>query len=142
MKIEIKYLSDKIEHLEKLEKGDWIDLRAAKNISLNQGETALIPLGICMKIPDGYEAHIAPRSSTYKNFGITMPNSIGIIDGSYCGEDDEWFMLAKAERDTSIAVNDRVCQFRIIEKQPEFELLIVEHMSGENRGGYGSTGKW
>lgn len=141
MNIYIKYFADDIEKIEKISKGDWIDLRAAADIEFKAGEFKLIPLGVGMILPDGYEAHVAPRSSTYKNFGIIQTNSIGIIDNSYCGDKDEWKLAAYALRDTVIHKNDRICQFRIIEKQPEFEFVEVEHLKEESRGGFGSTGK-
>lgn len=141
MKIRIKYFTDGLIPLEKISKGDWIDLRAAADAELKAGEFRLIPLGVGMILPEGYEAHIAPRSSTFKNFGILQTNSIGVVDNSYCGEEDEWKMAAYALRDTVIHKNDRICQFRIVEKQPEIEFEEVEHLKAESRGGFGSTGK-
>ena len=141
MNIYIKYFCKDIDKIEKISKGDWIDLRAAADIEFKAGEFKLIPLGIGMILPDGYEAHVAPRSSTYKNFGIIQTNSIGIIDNSYCGENDEWKMAAYALRDTVIHKNDRICQFRIVEKQPQFSFVEVDHLKEESRGGFGSTGK-
>ena len=141
MNIYIKYFCDDIDKIEKISKGDWIDLRAAADVEFKAGEFKLIPLGVGMILPEGYEAHVAPRSSTYKNFGIIQTNSIGVIDNSYCGEKDEWKMAAYALRDTIIHKNDRICQFRIVEKQPEFEFVEVEHLKEESRGGFGSTGK-
>ena len=141
MNIYIKYFCKDIDKIEKISKGDWIDLRAAEDIEFKAGEFKLIPLGIGMILPAGYEAHVAPRSSTYKNFGIIQTNSIGVIDNSYCGENDEWKMAAYALRDTVIHKNDRICQFRIMEKQPEFSFVEVEHLKEESRGGFGSTGK-
>ena len=141
MNIYIKYFSQDIERIEKISKGDWIDRRAAADLEFKAGEFKLIPLGVGMILPEGYEAHVAPRSSTYKNFGIIQTNSIGVIDNSYCGEKDEWKMAAYALRDTVIHKNDRICQFRIMEKQPEFEFVEVEHLKEESRGGFGSTGK-
>ena len=108
---------------------------------MKAGELRVIRLGVGMILPEGYEAHVAPRSSTYKNFGIIQTNSIGIIDHSYCGEEDEWKMSAYALRDTVIHKNDRICQFRIVEKQPDFELVTVEDLKEKSRGGFGSTGK-
>ncbi len=141
-KIQIRYLSDKIEHLRYIDgKSDWIDLRAAEDIELKKGEFRLIPLGIAMKLPKGYEAHIVPRSSTFKNFGIIQTNHCGIVDESYCGNDDQWFMPVYAMRDTKICINDRICQFRIMEHQPAIEFEEAEALDGENRGGFGSTGK-
>ena len=118
-KIKIKYLSDKIERLRYIDgKSDWIDLRAAERVELKKGEFQLIPLGVAMQLPQGFEAHIVPRSSTFKNFGIIQTNHCGIVDESYCGNNDQWFMPAFALRDTVIEVNDRICQFRIFAHQP------------------------
>ena len=140
--IKVKYFSDDVEELCYVAgKSDWIDLSAAEEVSLRAGDFRLIPLGVAMALPEGYEAHVAPRSSTYKNFGIIQTNSIGIIDNSYCGEEDEWKMSAYALRDTVIHKNDRICQFRIMEKQPDFELETVDHLKEKSRGGFGSTGK-
>lgn len=140
--IKIKYFSDKIRRLTYTAgKSDWIDLRAAKEIELKKGEYALIPLGVAMELPKGYEAHVIPRSSTYKNFGILQTNSCGLIDESYCGDNDQWFFPALAVRDTVIHVNDRICQFRIMEHQPAVVFEETETLSGEDRGGFGSTGR-
>ncbi len=141
MKVYIKYFTEDVIPVEKISTGDWIDLRAAADVELRAGEFKLIPLGVGMILPEGYEAHIAPRSSTYKNFGIVQTNSIGVVDNSYCGDEDEWKMAAYALRDTLIRKNDRICQFRIIEKQPEIEFETVEHLRETSRGGFGSTGK-
>lgn len=121
-------------------KSDWYDLRAAEDVTLKAGEFKLIPLGVAMKLPEGYEAHIAPRSSTFKNFGIIQTNSIGVVDNSYSGDNDQWLMPALAMRDTEIKKGDRICQFRIMEKQPEVTFKPVEHLDGPDRGGIGSTG--
>ena len=141
-KIKIKYFTDKIEKLTYIGgKSDWIDLRAAQRVELKKGEFQLIPLGVAMALPEGYEAHVVPRSSTFKNFGIIQVNSMGIIDNTYCGPNDQWFFPAYALRDTVIEVNDRICQFRIMENQPTIvfeEDSLEEHA---DRGGYGSTGK-
>lgn len=139
--IKIKYFTDDIDKIESIEKGNWIDLRAAKTIELKKGEFVLIPLGIAMKLPDGYEAHMVPRSSTFKSFGIIQTNHCGIIDGSYCGDKDEWKFPAYAVRDTLIHKNDRICQFRIVENQPTITFEEVKHLEDKNRGGFGSTGK-
>ena len=141
-KIRIKYLTDKIEKLRYIDgKSDWIDLRAAEDVVMKQGEFKLIPLGICVGLPKGYEAHIVPRSSTYKNFGLIQANHMGVVDESYCGDNDQWFVPMIAMRDTEVHVNDRICQFRIMEHQPEIEFEEVEHLGGVDRGGFGSTGK-
>ncbi|MGN0298613.1 MAG: dUTP diphosphatase [Lachnospiraceae bacterium] len=140
--IKIKYFSDEIERLTYIGgKSDWIDLRAAKEVELKRGEFKLIPLGIAMQLPKGYEAHVVPRSSTFKNFGVLQVNSMGIIDESYCGDNDQWFFPALAVRDTVIHVNDRICQFRIMEHQPTITFVQTEHLEGADRGGFGSTGK-
>jgi dUTP pyrophosphatase len=140
MEIKIKYFANNIDKVEKIDKGDWIDLRAAQNVSLKAGEFKLIPLGVGMKLPEGYEAYLAPRSSTFKKWGIIQTNSIGIIDESYCGDEDQWMMPVFAIRDTEIKVNDRICQFRISKKQPEVSFTEVKELLDETRGGFGSTG--
>ena len=140
--IRIKYFTDQIEKLRYIDgKSDWIDLRAAEDITLKQGEFKLVPLGVAMQLPAGYEAHVVPRSSTFKNFGVLQVNSMGVIDASYCGDNDKWFMPVLAMRDTEIHVNDRICQFRIMKNQPQIDFELVEHLDGEDRGGFGSTGK-
>ncbi len=140
--IKIKYFNDKLEKLQYIDgKSDWIDLRSADDIDLKKGEFKLIPLGIAMEIPEGYEAHVVPRSSTFKNFGVIQANSMGIIDHSYCGDNDQWFMPVIAMRDTHISFNDRICQFRIMENQPHIDFEEHEHLQGADRGGFGSTGK-
>ena len=139
--IRIRYVSDQIEKLTYIEnKSDWIDLRAAEDVVMKQGEFRLISLGVAMELPAGYEAHMVPRSSTFKNFGIIQANSMGIIDGSYCGDNDIWRFPAIAMRDTEIHVGDRICQFRIMKNQPTLIFEEVEHLEGADRGGFGSTG--
>ena len=139
LNIKIKYFAD-IEKIKPIEKGDWIDLRAAETVELKKGEFKLIPLGIDMELPEGYEAHVVPRSSTYKNFKIIETNSMGIIDNSYCGDNDQWFFPAYALEDTIINKNDRICQFRIVEKQPKINFEEVNELKNPDRGGHGSTG--
>ncbi len=136
----MKYFSAEIQPLEKIVQGDWIDLRAAGDLTLKAGDFAYLPLGVGMILPDGYEAQLAPRSSTFKNFGIIVPNSPGVIDNSYSGEEDEWKLPVYALRDTVIRLNDRVCQFRLVRQQPELEIITVKHLRQESRGGFGSTG--
>lgn len=140
MNLEIKYFENEIDKIQKLDNGDWIDLRAAETVELKAGEFRLIPLGIGMILPDGYEAHVVPRSSTFKNFGVIQTNHMGVIDQSYCGNNDQWHFPAYALRDTVIHKNDRICQFRIAKKQPEFNLVEVEHLKDTDRGGFGRTG--
>lgn len=138
--IKIKYFNKELEKVKKIDNGDWIDLRSAQTVELKAGEFKLIPLGVAMELPEGYEAHVVPRSSTFKNFGIIETNSMGIIDQSYCGNEDQWFFPAYALRDTTINLNDRICQFRIVEKMPKIQLEEVETLDNNNRGGHGSTG--
>lgn len=141
-KIRIKYFTDAIDRLTYIDgKSDWIDLRASEEVTMKAGEFALIPLGVAMELPQGYEAHVVPRSSTFKNFGLIQANSCGIIDGTYCGDEDMWRMPVYAVRDTVIHVNDRIAQFRIYENQPQIVFDEVETLGNANRGGFGSTGK-
>ncbi len=140
--IRIKYFTDAIDRLTYIDgKSDWIDLRASEEVILKAGEFCLVPLGVAMELPEGYEAHVVPRSSTFKNYGIIQTNSCGIIDCTYCGDDDMWRMPVYAVRDTVIHVNDRICQFRIFENQPKITFDEVESLGNANRGGFGSTGK-
>ena len=141
MEIKIKYHDPEIAKLGVEQHGDWIDLRAAENVCMNPGEFKIISLGISMKIPEGYEAHIVPRSSTYKTWGVLQTNSMGVIDNGYCGENDVWGFPALAFRPTTINKGDRICQFRIIKKMEPVEFVEVGHMEDESRGGFGSTGK-
>lgn len=141
--VEIKYHSDKVERLKYIGglKSDWVDLRAAEDVVMKEGEFALISLGISVKLPKGYEMIIVPRSSTFKNFGILQTNSMGVIDETYCGDNDIIRFPALAVRDTEIHVNDRICQFRIQKHQPLLQFEEKEHLSDQGRGGFGSTGK-
>lgn len=140
-KILIKYHDNEISKINKISNGDWIDLRSAETITLHKGDFALISLGISMKLPDGYEAHIVPRSSTFKNWGIVQTNHMGVIDNSYSGDDDIWKMPVLATRDTTINKNDRICQFRIVKSMEEVKIEEVEQLRSQSRGGFGSTGK-
>lgn len=141
LKIKVKLQKDVVQDFELVEgKSNWIDLRSAEDISLNKGEFKLIPLGFAMELPIGYEAHILPRSSTFKNFGIIQTNSMGIIDNSYSGNDDYWFFPAYALRETAIKKGDRICQFRIIRQMENLTVEFVKELQNSNRGGHGSTG--
>ena len=140
LQIKIKYLDDSIAKLEKITIGDWIDLRAAEDIVMKQFDFKLIHLGIAMQLPEGYEANIVPRSSTYKNFGILQTNSFAVIDESYCGDNDWWRYPVVALKDTEIKKGDRICQFRINNKMPKIELMEVEILGNKDRNGLGSTG--
>lgn len=142
MEIKIKYFCKDIEPIRNIEgKSDWYDLRSAEDIDLKAGEYKLIPLGVGMKLPEGYEANIVPRSSTFKNYGIIQTNSFAIIDNSFAGDADMWHFPAYATRDTHISKNDRICQFRINKVQPPVDFIEVEHLDDKSRGGFGSTGK-
>ena len=140
MEIKIKYFSD-VERIEKIENGDWIDLRSAEDVSMKAGEFKLIKLGVGMILPHEFEAHVVPRSSTFKNWGIIQANSMGVIDNSYSGENDQWHFPAIAMRDTEIKKNDRICQFRIVRRMGNIGIVKVDHLNEISRGGIGSTGK-
>ena len=141
LEIKIKYFDDEIEKVEKISVGDWIDLRASKTVKFWNGDYNLIPLGVGMILPDGYEAHVLPRSSTPNKFGIMMANSMGVIDNSYSGDSDEWKFPAVAIKDTVIKKGDRIAQFRIVKNQPGIKFEVVDHLNEISRGGIGSTGK-
>ena len=139
--IRIKYLKE-ITPLKYIEdKSDWIDLRSAEDIYLKRGDFALIPLGVAMEIPEGYEAHIVPRSSTFKKLGLIQTNSVGVIDNTFCGNTDEWKMPVYATKDTHIKFNQRICQFRIFKNQPRINFKVVDDLENKSRGGFGTTGE-
>lgn len=140
MNIKVKYFTD-IDPIREISGGDWYDLRTAEEVTMEAGEFRLIPLGVAMELPDGYEAHVVPRSSTYKNYSVIQANHMGVIDNSYCGDDDQWMFPAIAFQDTNIPKGTRICQFRIVEKQPPVKFETVAHLTGPNRGGFGSTGE-
>ena len=131
--IQIKYHDPEI-RIEGIEQGDWIDLRAADTYFMQARTFQLLDLGISMKLPDGYEAHIAPRSSTFDKWGIIMVNSVGVVDNSYSGNDDRWKFAAYAVRDTLIEKGSRICQFRIMKKQPPIIFQEVDDLGDNNRG--------
>lgn len=139
--IKIKYFDKDLIHIEKIAQGDWVDLRAAEDVDIPKFTKKKISLGVAMELPDGYEAHVVPRSSTCKNFLVMQTNHFGVIDNAYKGNDDCWFIELYAIEDTHISKNDRICQFRIDKKMPNIEFVEVEKLGNENRGGYGSTGK-
>lgn len=142
LEIKIKYFTDfsEDEKIKKIDKGDWIDLRAAEDVTFIKGEFKYIKLGVGMILPDGYEAHVVPRSSTFKTWGIIQANHQGVIDNTYSGDEDEWRFPAFAEHNCEIKKGDRICQFRIVEKMPEVVFTEVEHLNEKSRGGFGSTG--
>ncbi|HIV27449.1 MAG TPA: dUTP diphosphatase [Candidatus Ornithocaccomicrobium faecavium] len=140
MEIQIRYHDAGLPRLCAVEGGDWIDLRAAERVEMKAGEFRIISLGISMKLPEGYEAHVVPRSSTFKRWGILQTNHMGVIDNAYCGDGDVWGFPALAMRDTVIEKGDRICQFRIVQKMEPVRFVEVDHLDGANRGGFGSTG--
>ena len=138
-KINIKYFNGATE-ISKIEKGDWIDLRASKTIIYGANEFHLVPLGVAMELPKNYEAHIAPRGSTFKNFHVIQTNSVGVVDESYKGDEDQWFMPIYSLESGQINVGDRICQFRIVKKMPTIKFIVKEFLGNVNRGSHGSTG--
>lgn len=140
MEIKIKYHNTEMTRIEKINQGDWIDLRAAEDVEMKASEFRIISLGVSMKLPEGYEAHIVPRSSTFKKWGILQVNSMGVIDNSYCGDNDVWGFPALAMRDTVIRKGDRICQFRIQKVMEPVEFVEVDQLDAPDRGGFGSTG--
>ena len=139
--IKIRYVRDVLP-ITHIPNGDWIDLRCAEKMRIHAGQYVQIPLGVAMELPVGFEAIVAPRSSTFRKFGIIAANSIGIIDESFCGDGDEWHFIGYATRDTIINKNDRICQFRIIEHQPPVTFSVAETLGNADRGGIGSTGRY
>lgn len=143
MEIKVKYFTNfsEDEKIKKIEKGDWIDLRSAENVTLKKSEFRLIKLGVGMILPEGYEAHIVPRSSTFKNWKVVQANMMGVIDNSYSGNDDQWHFPAIALEDTEIKKGDRICQFRIMRKMEGIDIVEVDELNAISRGGFGSTGR-
>lgn len=139
LQVKVKYLKD-IEKIEKIEVGDWVDLRCAEDTIILKDEYALIPLGVAIQLPKGYEALVVPRSSLFKNFGVIQTNSVGVIDESYCGDNDEWHFPCYAMQHTMIPKNTRICQFRIFKHQPSMSFVEVEELDNPDRNGLGSTG--
>lgn len=140
--IRIKYFSDAVPPLCQVDgKSDWVDLYAAETVTLRAGESALIPLGVAMALPEGYEAHVAPRSSTFKTYGLLQSNGVGVVDWSYRGDEDQWKMPVYATRDVTVEAGSRICQFRIVRNQPPISFEVCDHLDGPSRGGFGSTGR-
>lgn len=140
LSLKIKYLAE-VTPIQKSENGDWLDLRVSEDISMHKGEIKYLPLGVAMKLPRGYEALVIPRSSTCKKHKIIQSNSIGLIDESYCGDDDQWYFPAYAIEDTFIPKDTRICQFRIVRHSADFTIKEVDQLGAPNRGGLGSTGE-
>lgn len=140
LNVRIKYFDLKLERVGKIKVGDWIDLRAAKTIELKKGEYCQIPLGVAMQLPKGYEAWLTSRSSMCRKYGIVHVDDCGVIDNSYCGDNDQWVLPVMAVRDTVIPFNERICQFRLCECMPHVEFEEVDTLGNPDRGGLGSTG--
>jgi dUTP pyrophosphatase len=140
MELKIKYHVIDLERIKQVKGSDWMDLRAASTVEMKQGEHKLIPLGVSIKLPYNHEANIVPRSSTFKNFGIIQANHFGVVDEDYSANGDQWFFSAIALRDTVINKNDRICQFRINKKQPKLDIIEVDDLGDDVRGGFGSSG--
>ena len=139
--IRVKYFAEGLPELRYVDgKSDWIDLCAAETVTLRGGEYRRIPLGVAIALPDGYEAHLVPRSSSFARYGILQANSMGVIDNSYRGDGDQWQMPVYATRDAKIEKGARICQFRIVRNQPPLRFVTVDRLDGPDRGGYGSTG--
>jgi dUTP pyrophosphatase len=144
LKIQVKYLNETVNRIgfDAEGKGDWIDLYAAETVELKAGEHKLVHLGVAMKLPDDYEAILAERSSTFKNYGVLQTNAIGVIDNSYSGPEDWWKLSVYATRDATIPAGAKIAQFRIQKRQGrDIEIAEVADLEGKNRGGFGSTGK-
>ena len=144
MHIKIKYKDEdtkRIEFIGGIETSNWIDLATDEDVTLKKGENKLIDLGVAMELPAGFEAHVIPRSSTFKNFKVTQANHFGLIDNSYNGDNDWWKFWAIAHEDTFIPRGSRICQFRIAEIQPKITFYEVELLGNKDRSGHGSTGK-
>lgn len=141
MQIKIKY-SDGVEEIKQAHEGEWYDLRAAEDVTMWSGDFAMISLGVAMELPEGFEAIVAPRSSTFQKYGIIMTNGIGVIDHAYCGDDDIWHFPAYKVKGEPVKIqkNDRIAQFRILYHQPSYDIIRVDSLNRENRGGFGSTG--
>ena len=122
--------------------GGWIDLRCAQDTLIMPHKATIVPLGVNLRVPEGYETIIAPRSSTCLRHGILMGNSIGIIEQDYCGNLDELGMVAVNFTDDAVTVEKgmRICQFKVVRAMPDVLLNFVGDMGSANRGGYGSTG--
>ena len=152
MIIRIKYF-DNATKLKKITKGNWIDVYANKDVFVKCGEKKMVPLGFALELPEGWEGHLAPRSSTFKTWGIIQTNSVGVVDDTYIGDNDQWHMPVyclqgkdiesengEEVKGTWIRKGDKIGQFRIMEVMPEIEFEEVESFGNEDRGGFGTTG--
>lgn len=142
MELIVKYVGDAYGDtgIMQNEGSDWIDLRANQDYHYAKGEEFLLDLGVCIKVPDGYEAHLAPRSSSFRKYHLIQTNGVGVVDGAYSGDEDVWKMPVYAMNNGRVFKGDRICQFRIIEKQPTLDIVTTDVMPTPSRGGFGSTG--
>ena len=138
--VKIRYAVEGLPRIAAWDIGDWVDLRAGETVQLRAGDYKRIPLGVAMELPEGYEAIVAPRSSTFEKYGVIPVNGVGIIDNSYCGNDDVWRLPVYATRTARIDKGDRIAQFRILKNQPGIEFDEVDDLKNPNRHGFGSTG--
>lgn len=142
LSISIKFKNKEVyEEFNNISVGDWVDLRVNDTITIKNGEFKIIDLGVAMKLPDGYEAIISPRSSTFKKYGLIQTNSIGVVDNSYQGDEDWWGFPVLATRDITLLKGTRVCQFRVQKNQPKLVFKTVDTLNTDSRGGFGSTGE-
>lgn len=139
--IKLKVRDDGVNPVNRIVVGDWIDLESNTKVTYKAGDTVVIDFGVAMELPKGYEAHLLPRSSTFQNTGLLLTNSMGIIDNSFCGDNDYWGAKFYATKDGKVEKGQRLCQFRILENQPPLKFVEVIHLGNKDRGGYGSTGK-
>lgn len=137
--IKVRYLPG-APHIEQVGWGSWIDLYTYEDVTLKAGQREYISMGVAMQLPQGYEAILAPRSSTFKRYGLLQSNSIGVIDSTYNGDDDIWCMPVVATKDIYIPRGTRICQFRIQKEQPKIHFVAVSSLGNENRSGFGSSG--
>lgn len=149
MDLRVKYFND-AKKLKRIEKGNWIDVYANKDFFVEEGNNALVPLGFALELPKGWEGHLAPRSSTFKTWGLIQTNSVAVIDDTYIGDNDQWYMpiyclqgkdICDGRKGTWIRKGDRIGQFRIIEAMPEINFKEVDTFNNVDRGGFGTTGK-
>ena len=139
--IKLRVRDNSVNPINRIVIGDWIDLESNTKVSYKAGDTVVIDFGVAMELPKGYEAHLLPRSSTFQNTGLLLTNSMGVIDNSFCGDNDFWGAKFYATKKGSVEKGQRLCHFRIMKNQPELHFKEVMSLGNADRGGYGSTGK-
>ena len=140
MDCKIKYLPG-ARRLKINPKGNWIDLYAYEDTVLCKDDYGLLSLGVAMELPEGYEANIVPRSSTFKTWGILQTNHFGVVDNNFKGDGDIWHFPYYSTRNSIINQGDKIGQFRIQKIQPRINFIEVDSLGNNNRGGFGSTGE-